>query len=406
MSFSGVRGRSMRRGVACGSSPLVLRLDVERERRAALLELDRRRSSPIFTPATCTLWPWPGVTAWALSSSTYMRTGSVLPREAHAAAGEDVARRRRARSRRGRGSPGPSLQFLRIARIIAAALLEPRRRSRRGRATLRLVAGGEQLQLRRSAMRDRARACAVRSRAAAELARVSTLRGGGARASSRGSAAPASRTARRAGTAGMRAVRRRVDARDRLERGAEQAVAEVERLRAALAEDLEPLAVGVERAALAGEAGQELAGLLVDRARRRERRVGHRLVAARHEHLVRAARPAGAAARAAARSSRASAASGGVAARRSRGQAAQLVLADEAAQLADERRRVARAVGPVERTPGRAARAKRAHGRERVVERRRAPGSAARSVPGSSRTRARRSPSLAASARDGAVEVA
>ena len=85
--------------------------------------------------------------------------------------------------------------------------------------------------------------------------------------SSPGWASPASRTATSGCSGGRPLVRRRVDADDREQRDAEEALAELQRLQAARAEHLEPLAVGVEGAALAGEAGQPLHRGLEDRAR-------------------------------------------------------------------------------------------------------------------------------------------
>src|SRR4051812_41647742 len=83
-----------------------------------------------------------------------------------------------------------------------------------------------------------------------------------------------------------RGRRRRVDAGDGL--AGDQELARVLRVDVVAAgqQDAEPLAVGVARTALAGQARQGLDGLLVDRAVRRERAVLDLVVAPGQDHVV------------------------------------------------------------------------------------------------------------------------
>ena len=75
--------------------------------------------SPTRTPATRTVWPWPGVTAWASASSALTVKGLLLDqREAQPLLRQDVARRSRGRARPRRGSRGSRARCLRIAVLI------------------------------------------------------------------------------------------------------------------------------------------------------------------------------------------------------------------------------------------------------------------------------------------------
>ena len=73
MSFSPVRGRSAAfasRRMSVSYSCLMSSPTSARPSLSSTLPM-----SPISTPATWTVWPWPGVTACAVSSSTLMRIG-------------------------------------------------------------------------------------------------------------------------------------------------------------------------------------------------------------------------------------------------------------------------------------------------------------------------------------------
>ena len=75
-----------------------------RGRSASRRPRGRRRSStspisPICTPDTRTVWPWPGATAWAVGSSIFSLIGSSsTQREAQPLVGRGCRRRRRARA--------------------------------------------------------------------------------------------------------------------------------------------------------------------------------------------------------------------------------------------------------------------------------------------------------------------
>ena len=236
-------------------------------------------------------------------------------------------------------------------------------------------------------------ACALASRARG-AAGVRRSPRGGPLGIERRSAAPASRTAR-PGAAADACGRPAGCCRRSAPPRAEDAVAELQRLGAAGAEHLEPRPVGVVGAALAREPGERPGDLLVDRAVRRERLVDELVVAPRHEHLVGAARQ-----RPQLRQhpgvSFATSVSGGVAERRLRARPRSSSSCTRPRSCLTSGS-VASTVGPSERMPGRAPRAKRRTSGNAALSAS-SVGGAARSVRGSSPTAADSALSRSASA--------